>query len=252
MRFRLIMRFLAVFILFICSAGYAQKVEIIAEDDWFPYSGKFEDGPRGIAVDIVRAAFAAENTTVEFKVMNYDRGMAMVKEGLAVGCFDAPRTREIEDAYLWPDGNLFAADSFFYALSSYSGTIHSIADVAGKKIGLTQGYGYGDAIDLDTLMVKEYSKADMIIIKKLLSGRLDFVILFDKIADYLIPKMGIQGKIKPVGKAAHVNLYVVFSKMHPEGKKWRDMFNRGLHKIKEDGTYQDIIDGWAIKLRNNY
>lgn len=251
MRLRLIMQFLVVFIFFVCSAGYAQKVEIIAEDDWFPYSGKFEDGPRGIAVDIVRAAFAAENTTVVFKMMNYDRGMALVKEGLAVGCFDAPRTREIEDAYLWHDEKLFGSDGFFYALSAYSGSIHNIADIAGKKIGLTQGYGYGDVIDLDTRIVKEYSKTDTIIIKKLLSNRLDFIILFDKIADYLIPKLCIQGKIKPVGKATHIDLYIAFSKTHPEARKWRDIFNRGLRKIKEDGTYQKIIDGWIVDLKNN-
>jgi len=246
------MQLLAALIFFVSSAAYAETVRIIAEDDWFPYSAKFEDGPRGIAVDLTRAAFAAENVTVEFDSMNYDRGMDMVKDGLAIGCFDAPRTQEIEEAYLWHDEPLFSSDGFFYALSDYQGIINSVAEVAGKKIGLTQGYGYGDVIDLNTEMVKEYSKTDTIIIKKLLAKRLDFVVLFDRVADYLIPQLGIQGKINPVGKATRIDLYIAFSETHPEAKGWRDIFSRGFAAIKDNGTYQRIIEDWKAKLKNNF
>jgi len=231
--------------------SYAETVRIIAEDDWYPYSAKFDDGPRGIAVDIVRAAFAAEGVGVEFDSMNYDRGMVLVKEGLAVGCFDAPRTKEIENVFLWHDEPLFSATGFFYATSDYTGQINSVDEVAGKKVGLTQGYGYGDIIDLDTRIVKEYSKTDTAVIKKLIAKRLDFAVLFDRVADYLIPKLNIQGKIKPVGQATYIDLYIAFSKGHSDGKKFRDIFSRGFRKIKNDGTYQKIINEWDIKLRGS-
>ncbi len=230
---------------------FAETVKIIAEDDWYPYSARIDDGPRGIAVDIARAAFAAVGVNVEFDVMNYDRGMVLVREGMAIGCFDAPRTNEIENVYLWHDEPLFSAVGYFYATSDYAGTVHSVDEVIGKKVGLTQGYGYGDVMDLETRMTKEYSKTDTVIIKKLIAKRLDFIVLYEKIADYLIPKLNVQGKIKPVGKATYIDLYIAFSKGHSEGKNSRDIFSRGFRKIKNDGTYQKIINEWELKLKGS-
>lgn len=251
MRLKKIIQISAVFIFLTGALVYAETVKIIAEDDWYPYSAQFDDGPRGIAVDIVRAAFAAEGVNVGFDVMNYDRGMALVREGMAIGCFDAPRTNEIENVYLWHDEPMYSSVGYFYATSDYTGRINSVDEVVGKKIGLTQGYGYGDIIDLDNKMTKEYSKTDTIIIKKLIAKRLDFIVLYDKVADYLIPKLNVQGKIKPVGKATYIDLYIAFSKGHSEGKKFRDIFSRGFRKIKNDGTYQKIMNEWDLKLKGS-
>jgi len=238
-----------VLVLLLGSFGYAETVTIIAEDDWYPYAAKFDDGPKGIAVDIARAAFEAEGLEVKFDVMNYDRGMGLVEDGQAIGCFDAPRSDEIESVYLWHDEAMFSADCFYYGTVDYKGSINSPKDLAGRKVGFTQGYGYGTVIDLDTEMVKEYSKNDTILIKKLIAGRLKVVVLFDKVADYLIPKLNVEGKIKQIGKTSSTDIYIAFSKRHPDGKKYRDIFSRGFRKIKKNGTYQKIFDAWDERFK---
>jgi len=242
---------LFIFVFFLTGfVVFAETVKIIAEDDWYPYSAKSDAGQQGIAVDIVRAAFKAEGIDVEFDSMNYDRGMELVKDGAALGCFDAPRTREIEDVYLWHDKALFLAQSSFYAPGDYQGTIHDLQEIAGKKVGFTQGYGYGNGIDMDRGMIKEYSLNDRTLVRKLAARRLDFIVLFDKVADYLIPLQHVTGKIKPVGKADAIDIYVAFSKRHPEGKKYRDVFSNGFRKIEENGTYQKIMAEWDAKLKS--
>ncbi len=244
--------FLLIVVMFLLSIGsfsYAETVRIIAEDDWYPYSGQRDTGVAGIAVDIVRETFKAEGIDVEFDVMGYDRGMLMVKDGEAIGCFDAPRTNEIEETYYWHDEPMFTGDSYFYARADYDGTISKIDDLNGKKLGLTQGYGYGDKIDMNNTINKEYSKTDEIILKKLIGGRLDFIILYDRVADYLIFKNNVYGKIKQVGQSESTGLYVAFSKKHADGKKYRDIFSSGFKKIKENGTYKKIFDQWDAKLK---
>ncbi len=205
----------------------------------------------GIAVDLIQAAFKAEGVDVKFISMNYDRGMAMVKDGKAIGCFDAPRTKEIEDVYLWHDERLFPAESLIYSTADFSGTIKNASDLEGKKLGLTQGYGYGDSIDLNEKIDKLYSKSDEIILKKLSAKRVDFVIVFGKVADYLIGKLGIADKVKSVGSSETTDIYLAFSKTHPEGKKWRDLFSAGFAKIKGDGTYDKIMKDWDEKLKGS-
>lgn len=229
--------------------GYADTVRIIAEDDWYPYSAKFDEGPRGIAVDIVRASYKAEGVDVKFDVINYDVGMEMVKDGKAIGCFDAPRTAEIEEVFLWHDEPLFPAKGYFYAAHGYQGRVSGIKDAAGKKVGLTQGYGYGNLVEQDKKMIKEYSKTDAILINKLLNRRLELIILYDKVADYLIAKLNAKGKIKQLGLSDSIDLYIAFSKKHPDGKKNRDIFSNGFQKIKDNGIYQKIFDEWDAKLK---
>ncbi len=240
---------LAAVIFLTSSFAQAETVKIIAEDDWYPYSAKFAEGPKGIVVDIVRAAFKAQGVDVEYDVMNYDKCMELVKDGGAIGCFDAPRTAEIEDVYLWHDERILPAEDYFYAPTDFQGKITSLQDAAGKKVGLTQGYGYGNNVDLDKGMDKEYSKTDTILIRKLLAKRLDSIILFDKVAEYLFPKLSVQGQLKQVGLADKIDIYVAFSKKNSEGKKYRDIFSEGFKKIKADGSYQKIVDEWTTKLK---
>ncbi|MBF0595720.1 MAG: transporter substrate-binding domain-containing protein [Candidatus Omnitrophica bacterium] len=233
------------------SLSYGETVKIIAEDDWYPYSASIDGGAKGIAVDIVKAAFRAEGVDAELQTMNYDRGMAAVKDGSAVGCFDAPKTKEIEESYLWHDEPMFAATSLIFAPADYTGNVTSVAGLTGKTVGLTQGYGYGDAVDSNNLMTKEYSKSDEVIIKKLVAKRLEFIVLFEKCADYLLPKLGLQGKVKPLGVADAPAIYVAFSKSNPDGKKFRDIFSSGFKKIKADGSYQKLMDDWAAQLKGS-
>lgn len=244
-----IILFLIISFVFVCFASYAETIKIIAEDDWYPYSGQTTDGLHGVAVDIVREAFKAEGIDVEFDVMNYDRGMLLVKDGKAIACFDAPRTEEIEQTYFWHDQPMYKADSFFYATNDSTEKISNVKDLEGKTLGLTQGYGYGNAIDMNNSIKKEYSKTDEIILKKLLAKRVDFIVLYGLVADNLVSRLGVRGQVKQVGPSEATDIYVAFSRKHPDGKKYCDIFSQGLKKIRENGTYQKIFAEWNARLK---
>ncbi|MCM8831492.1 MAG: transporter substrate-binding domain-containing protein [Candidatus Omnitrophica bacterium] len=236
---------------FINLFSFAEDITILAEDSWYPYSGLIDGRLEGIAVDIVRAAFLAEGITVEFIPFNYDRAMKLVKDGNEIACFDTPRTKEIEELYLWHNPALFTAKSYFYAKATSTYTINSINDIGDKRLGLTEGYGYGNTIDTNYELNKIYSKSDEILVKKLIADRLDLIILYDKVADYLIKKLNVKDKIKPVGISETNELYLAFSKNHPDGKKYCEIFSRGLQKIIANGTYTKIWQNWKEKLKSN-
>ncbi|MEM7816494.1 MAG: transporter substrate-binding domain-containing protein [Candidatus Aenigmatarchaeota archaeon] len=248
-RFKLVIFILIFFFLHLFS--FAETVRILAEDSWYPYSGLIDGKLDGIAPDIVKAAFLAEGIIVEFVPFDYDRAMKLVLDGKEIGCFDTPRTNEIEELYLWHQPPLFIAKSYFYAKSNSSYVINSIDDIVDKRLGLTQGYGYGNSIDTNYELNKIYSKTDEILIKKLIADRLDLIILYDKVADYLIKKLNVKGQIKPVGVSETTELYLAFSKKHPDGKKYCEIFSRGLKKIIENGTYAKIWQDWENKFKSD-
>jgi len=239
----------AAFFLLLSVSAHADTVKILAEDDWYPYTANIDGTSQGITVDLVDAIFAAEGHTAEYESVNYDKAMGLVKDGVALACFNAPRTEELEDVYLWHDQPLTDAVGGFYAVADYSGSIAGVAGAAGKTVGLTLGYGYGNDVDMDMGMFKEYSKSDRILVQKLLANRMELIILFDRVADYLLPKLGVAGKLKKVGSSGTIQNYVAFSKKHPDGKKYLEIFNRGFKKIREDGTYGRILAKWDAKLK---
>jgi polar amino acid transport system substrate-binding protein len=125
-----------------CWIGLVNAQEtftLIAEDDWYPYSSKREGKPVGLAVDIVHAAYEAAGVSVELVSRPYARCMLEVKQGKFVGCFDTSKDALTEKDYLYHQQPLFYATFGIYARSDHAQKM-TAADLAGKKVGLTNGY----------------------------------------------------------------------------------------------------------------
>jgi len=238
--------FFIIFSIFLSSFVSAETVKILAENDWAPWA---QGDGTGIGNDVIRAAFKAVGIDVQYEVVLYDRALAMVKEGSAIACFNVPRQADNETTFLWPAQKLSTVRSMFYALSSFTGTVRSAADLAGKRLGLTEGYGYGNAIEQNNAIIKDYSRTDEIITKKLLAGRVDFVILYERCADIIIKNLNAVGKIKAVGVSDSADIYLAFSKANADSRKYLDLFNRGFQIIQSNGTYDAIMREWEAKFK---
>lgn len=229
-----------------------EKIVVLAEDAWYPYSGIHVDSPsdaQGITVDLVRLAFERAGVEVEYKTMPYDRAKNYVEEGRYIACFNVPFEPVIEKHYLWPDEKLFRARSLYYVNSdSPRQEISSVSELKGVKVGLVQGYGYGDSIDNDEEMHKVYSKTTEISLKKLLRGRIEVAIVFEEIAKYLKPKMDISSEIRSLGLTDFVDINIAFSKDHPQSKHFLELYNKGFAEILSDGSYDRVIANWDARF----
>lgn len=244
--FRYILLSLSFFILPLYAA---EKVTLLAEDAWYPYTGKTDtQSVAGIAVDLITAAFEEVDTVVEYKVVPYDRAMAKVRKGEAIACFNTPREPNVEAFYKWPEQRLYQAKSFYYARKNFVGEIKSVKDLAKRKVGLVQGYGYGNDIDNNTQMHKVFSSSDKISIRKLMAKRVDVIVVFEMVAKHLLSQMPEGKNIKVVGQTKLTDIYLAFSKKHPNSDKYIFLFNKGFAKIKQNGRWQKIIDTWQQRF----
>ena len=234
------------------QASAAEVFTILAEDDYFPYSRRGPGGRvEGISVDLILAAFEAAGADLQFKTENFDRAMAKVRDGKAVACFNTPREKRIEGLYAWPRNELYTSETIIYARRDHPGPIGSIKDMAGKKIGLTLGYGYGDELHNDRRVIKEWGRSDKMNMRKLAAGRVDFVAQNKYIASRLMAELGVMDKIKAVGKLpSDRKMYLVFSKKHPRAASAMERFDRGFDFIKQSGLYQRIFNHWEKRLKD--
>ena len=230
------------------SAVAGERLVLVAEDDWYPYSAKRNGKAEGLAVDIVRAAFAAAGVSVEFKTMPYARCMQAVKQGVELGCFDTLKDAATRDAYLFHEQPLFKATIAIYAPASFAGSV-SARQLAGHSVGLTNGYTYGDDVERNPAIRRDMAPNDLLTLRKLLAGRTEFALVYTRVADWLqLQNPDLRGGFRQVGTLLEDGLYLSFSKAHSEAPDAVRQLNRGLAKIRANGTYARIEADWQRRL----
>jgi hypothetical protein len=66
--------------------------------------------------------------------------------------------------------------------------------------------------------------------------------VFDRVGSMLVKQHAgeLSGKVGPAGDLEKLALHIAFSKTFPESKRFRDLFDRGLDIISQNGLLRDI------------
>ncbi len=143
---------------------------------------------------------------------------------------------------------IYHGTACFFHLKSNSFSWESINDLKGLQIGTTIGYSYSPEFDKardEGIINCQNVNSDILNFRKLLGGRID---IFPSNVDsglYLLYQSFSPSQIelitfhkKPYYEAA---FYVIFPRNKPSSYDAVIKFNRGLKKIKEDLTYNNIM-----------
>ncbi|GGP20622.1 substrate-binding periplasmic protein [Silvimonas iriomotensis] len=227
-------------------ARAGQRIVVGAEDDWYPYSGKVNGDAHGMAEDIIQAAFSAVGVDVKFVSLPYARCIHMVRTGELAACFDTARTRENEADFLWPAHPMFSSKALIYARADSQEHDLGPAALHGKRVAVTNGYEYGSDFDGDITVIREVTNQTIYSFRMLELGRVQYVLAFEKVANYLLSanQREFEGKFRVVGLSAQNDLYCVFSRKFPGAEAALDNFNRGFEMIQANGTYRTILTTW--------
>lgn len=228
-----------------CHAG--ERVRIGAEDDWRPFSYVANGQPKGFAVDVVRAAWAAVGIEVELVALPYARCMKEVDRAVLAGCFDTLRDAKLEQRYAWHQQPLFRTTIGIYGRVGTvpkHGTV-ALEDLRGKRVGTTHGYDYGAAFDDDRTMLRDVAPSDISSLRKLVAGRVDYALVFDRVANEIgraNPELG-QGFVRR-GVLSEQSMYLSFSRDFPGVDRLIALFDQGLAKVRSSGEYVRIESRW--------
>jgi polar amino acid transport system substrate-binding protein len=239
------------------QAAPASTVTIAAEDDWAPYSSSSgnlnapaaQDQPEGFAVDLVRAAFAVKGIKVEFLLVPFTRCMRYAETGRAAGCFNATITADNETLFHWHAPPMFEEELSIFARADASGEARSLSDLKGRTVGYTNGYTYPSAFMQDASIRKFGASSDQYLLRMLISGRVDYILLNRTPGDLRINASAeFAGKAKRVGRLSLDSFWVAFSKTHPDGQRMAELFGQGLSELRRNGSYQRMLNEFRRKL----
>lgn len=228
----------------------AEQITLVAENDWYPYTAQREGRITGLTVDLVRAAYASVGVSLQLKSMPFARCMALVERGDELGCFNSGQDlKHSQDAYLFHATPLLLNSNGIYARAESRESGLGPAALSGRRVGLTHGASYGNAIEANQAIVRVAALTDLANLRMLTAGRTDFAVVDDRVFDHLEQTNAgeLRGRLKRVGKAfSDLPIYVAFSKRRPEAQRQAALLDRGLAALKATGEYQRIIDRWSV------
>lgn len=242
----MIKKYLAIALLALSPLCLQAKSVKLASTEWPPYSSASLNSG-GFTTAIVTAAFIASGYEVKVQFLPWARVLTTTEAGEVDGMFPS---------YYAPQRESYAVFSDFFASGpvvlfkkkSSDVTFDTYDDLKPYSIGVVRGYVNGEEFDARTDLKKMEANNDKANFAKLINDRLDLVVAdkwvgadilqssfpADKDQIDFLPKMLDDKK-----------LYVAFSKAAPDHTQKLKDFNDGLRKIRDNGTYDEIMRGFS-------
>lgn len=240
----------ALIISLILSANVMAKTVSIRADSWYPMNGEPGSEKEGFMIDFAREVFSAAGYDVDYKIMPWERAIVSTREGSS-DCVVGAYT---EDA---PDFN-FPAEQWgkditgYFILNSSSWVFNNLDSLLTEKIGVIEGYAYGE--DLDKLIAsrKDIFKSipgnDALEknFKKLAANRIDVVIESVSVGKAKIKDMNLESKVKLGGQNPSSDSIYIACSPNTKGKALTQIVDEGTKAMRESGKLSQIMEKYGL------
>lgn len=243
------MRWLIVFALLYFGAGsaLAQQTIQITSGEYAPYTSKDLKGG-GFINHVITEAFKQEGYLVEFEYLSWKRAynFAHTGDNYHATSFWYYREDRAKD-FLYSVPLLFGYTVFYHLASNPLDDWDTLDDLNDKRIGITDGYTYTqevwDAKESGRLRIQVVSE-DELNFRKLLKGRIDLFLMETVVGAKLLRdkfEPEVAGTITFHPKALiEAPSYLLFNRNRDDVAEVVSDFNRGLSKIRANGTYAQM------------
>lgn len=223
------------------AAGAPTGALKLFADVWPPFTDT-DDKPHE-ATDLVKGALARGAVQAKVTIMNWAEGESALQQGKFDGAPAMWKTPEREQYLLFSKPYL-ENRLLLVGRKGESVAYSKVAQLAGKRLCLSKGYGYGDAIrkaprvevvdaddDVACLRAVLAKKADYFLLDELMVRHL-YAFYADKANALLVPGL------TPI---ARYPLHFALRKDYPGAQKLIDAFDRNIKNMMADGTYAVVL-----------
>jgi len=224
------------------SAGQ-QPLLVHSERDFPPYTTVDANGqPTGFAVELLKAVAGAEGLGLELGVKPWNESLRSLENGDIDLITTMVQTAEREQKFLFSDTYMHAYDAIFVRRGDYS--IASQADVLNHKVIVVRDYymhEYLRGLHVDDRLIVAGSVTEGM--ARLAAGEGEAMVMARLTGLQTIRELAIdnvEALENPVDWYS-LNYSFAVSKHRPE---LQASLNRGLAKVRADGTYDKLFDKW--------
>ncbi|WP_432736871.1 substrate-binding periplasmic protein [Maridesulfovibrio sp. FT414] len=254
---RLLYIILSVVIACVLLAGSASaRVYKLASLEYPPYGYAENGSPAGCDVEIIQEAFRRMDEQVEFEFVPWKRALAMALHNATDGVFQVLKTPERCEYMVYSDPVRVEAMTLFVRSDSDIEFTGDIKELRGRTFGVINSFSYGPAIDA---FINEHRNINIDVtdsvlgnLCKLVKRRFDIFIADDLSTYYTAREAGLLGDIRRLlPPVAYNPIHVSFCRK-TGADKLLVRFNKALKSMKDDGTWNSIIDKYRKRFMNDF
>jgi len=209
-------------------------------DPFPPYQFETEQGFSGLDLELITKAFDVRSIQLELTLKIWPEIEKDYDNELVRVLFQVQPTEERRRSNIFSDELRKAVTEI---ITSRKGEHPINLDPFRNDLylGVLEGYSYGDAIDAIGETRKHRYPTQESLLSAVANGKEAYGVFDRGVRLYLQKDLGLEGIIPLAGMDFLRPLAVMFRKGDTE---LRDSFNAGLQEIREDGTYDAVIQTW--------
>lgn len=168
----------------------------------------------GLDIDIAREALKRAGHDIQVQLLPWKRALLMLEQGHADFTTTISRNGD-RDRYLrWTQSYRNGANYQFYTRHDSPLQIRSLDDLAGRRLGIVDGFFYPEAITRAPGMTVESARDVGVLAQKLRAGRIEVMVVTALRGAWEIREAGLAGLLKrqPYQYATVSPNYMAFSK----------------------------------------
>nr|WP_315226152.1 transporter substrate-binding domain-containing protein [uncultured Albidiferax sp.] len=210
----------------------------------FPIPVHVESDTKGLFVELVREVAKQAQTDIQIQVMPPPRAVQGFLGGSFGGLFPALDVNFAANQPIVRTSEAIDCKEDFVFTKKGSPFLQTLADLKGKRVGITRGYPYAREVTDNTAYTVELANTDEANIQKLVAGYLDAFVLDEKTGLKAFEKLGMVAQMQyaPKVPVSRQEVYYAFQNT-AEGKALADKFSQALKKMKQSGQFQKITQG---------
>jgi polar amino acid transport system substrate-binding protein len=204
----------------------------------YPIPKMVESKDKGVFVDLTKEVAKRAGVSFELELAPPPRTVESFSKGMIDGFF--PALDVLISGPVAKSAPIYTKVDFAFFKKGAT-NLKTIAELEGKKVGITRGYPYDAALMSNKKIIFDPADDDVTNMKKLAAGRIDAFVVEEKSGLEALKKSGettiTYDSGKPLSKQA---VYYAFKKS-ADGQKAADGFSKALEEMKKDGTFGKIM-----------
>jgi polar amino acid transport system substrate-binding protein len=238
------------------SSGALQADTItVRADDWFPVNGKPKSQEEGVYIDLLRAILEPAGHQVDYQLLTWDDAVENVRSGRDDCVVGAARSDAPDLLFVAKPWMTF--DNVFYAKVERSLQIRGLSDLEPLKLGVIEGYSYGDALDAylesnrdnpDRIQIVASGRNPLAVqVNRLVTGKIDVTVESSVVMQSHLRKARLHERLVPVGSMGeNQHIFVACSPAKPSLRPIIDTINRGFDQLQADGRLNAFYSKYGL------
>jgi polar amino acid transport system substrate-binding protein len=223
----------------------------IEEIGYFPYNYEENGEIKGFTIDVLDYIKAHSKYDFEFIIMPWPRALYLLAEGevdLILTLFKNKKREQIyhfiEPSYGYEVNQLFTLKDTKF---EFTGELEQLTSYS---IGTKREFSYGKVFDRANYLTKLPALTEEVLLKLLLSKRIDMAIANPYIFNQLISKNNATSKVRTIEPyVAKTPVYLGLTKRRENSKKIKETFGKIIEQLKSSSYYQELLNKYQLNFQ---